>query len=251
MCCFSQPINDVTNTNIFARMDVTGRQTVVYNMKLDTPVDVSMILPIPVKPPAAEDAVKFIDLSGYPTFFNDLAKGFPVQRAQNTFGIASYSKSAGSAPLEVQKVGSFDASFVPTIKDFSRLSPQFRLPAGTWESIPAYKFFGFAVFKLRKGSSVVHPMAFTFPTAVPKDLFFPTMHIHDRTIHPKEVFHHTLYCQVPAQTRAMIHWVESPALARTFVDVKKTAGIIVGDSHIYRMKLDGLMKNQDTVIAGA
>lgn len=249
MCCFSRPINDVRDTNIFARFGADGLQTIVYSMYLDSAVDVSMILPIPVRRPASEKAVSFIDLSGYEDFFKDMKSGFPaptpaplsraMPKAANTFG----------PQLEVKKVGSFDASFVPTVADFSRLSPEFRLPEGTWDALPAYKNFGFAVFKLRKTAAKVHPMAFTFPSADPSKLFFPTVHIHDGKVHKKAEFHHDLFCQVAGSTKAMTQWVESPGLAKNFVKVAKTKGIVAGDRHVYRMKLNGELKNVDTLVA--
>ena len=75
-------------------------------------------------------------------------------------------KPQASPPkLKVVEVGSFVASFVPAVKDFSRLDEQFRLPDGTWDKLPQYKDYGFAVFKLKKGEQKVHPMAFEFPRA--------------------------------------------------------------------------------------
>ncbi len=105
-----------------------------------------MVLPIPVADGHGEDAVKFVDLSGYPDLFQDMAKGFPADHLSggDPFGGAR----AGGALLEVHQVGAFDASFVPTVSDFGRLDAQFRMPAGTWEKLPGYREFGFVVFKL-------------------------------------------------------------------------------------------------------
>ena len=109
------------------------------------------------------------------------------------------------------EVGSFVASFVPTVKDFSRLDEQFRLPDGTWDKLPAYKDYGFAVFKLKKGEQKVHPMAFEFPRADKTRLFFPTVHIHDGKVHDQAGFDHVLYCQ-GVDTR--MRWRESPSRPR-------------------------------------
>jgi hypothetical protein len=46
-------------------------------MKLDADEDLAMILPIPAAQPAKDDAVKFIDLSGYTEFFQDLDRAYP------------------------------------------------------------------------------------------------------------------------------------------------------------------------------
>ena len=69
----------MTETRIFGRFVTKERQVLAYQMSLDTPADVAMILPIPVVQPAKEDVVKFIDLSGYQDFFSDLEKGFPTR----------------------------------------------------------------------------------------------------------------------------------------------------------------------------
>ena len=77
------------------------------------------------------------------------------------------------------QVGDFEASFVPTVKDFNRLDARFQLPAELFAKMPDYQHFGFAVFKLKPGMQTVQPMAFDFPAAKPGHLFFPTVHIHD------------------------------------------------------------------------
>jgi hypothetical protein len=44
--------------------------------------------------------------------------------------------------IEVKSVGAFDASYVPTIADFSRLDARFQIPAGTWAKLGGYRRFG-------------------------------------------------------------------------------------------------------------
>ena len=60
-----------------------GRQFLAYSMIVNAEKELAMVLPLPVKVGATEEAVSFIDLSGYPDFFADLLKGFPAptQRA--------------------------------------------------------------------------------------------------------------------------------------------------------------------------
>src|SRR5437870_10019201 len=130
-------------------------------MTLDARKELAMILPLPVKTPAAENDVEFIDLQGYPNFFADLEQGFPNGRNSNALGDSA--SHASAATLKVLQVGSFEASFVPTITDFSRLDERFRLPENVWGNLPAYGAYGFAVFKLKPGAMTVHPMAFSFP----------------------------------------------------------------------------------------
>ena len=246
MCCFSKTVDFVGNTNIFARGSKDGRQFLVYSMEFAAEEDLAMILPIPTPKASAEDAVKFISLKKYDAFFADLRKGFLEPRGAK--------KDAPPAPglgaaLPVVEVGDFIASFVPAVKDFARLDEKFRLPAGVWDKLPQYKEFGFAVFKLKKpteNTSRPHPMAFEFPRADPKVLFFPTVHIHDGKVTEKAEFDHMLYCQVSGD--APLKWDESEALADAFVKVKAAEGIVDGDAHMYRKLMKGRFDNKDVLV---
>jgi hypothetical protein len=251
MCCFSGNVTFVRGTRIFARITEVGRQAIVYQMEFGAKQDLAMILPLPVAKAADEKAVKFIDLSGYKDFFRDLRSGFPFPKGPGRGGSAALAMPE-SPFLEVKQVGSYEASFVPTVKDFERLDPRFRLPAGTWSALPAYADHGFAVFKLRVGERVGHPMAFSFPTRQPETLFFPTVHIHDGKVHPEEEFDHQLYCQV-ARTGlfAMTEWQESERLAAAFTKPEKAEQLIVADAHVYRRALVGKIKNEDIILAAA
>src|SRR4030095_4547048 len=120
MCCFSQPVISVSGTNIFARPDADGRQLLVYSMTINARNDLAMILPLPVKTPAGEKDVKFIDLKEYPEFFADMELGFRPPPKPTRSWANSVTSSAASSTLEVVQVGNFEASFVPTQKDFSR-----------------------------------------------------------------------------------------------------------------------------------
>src|SRR4029079_513166 len=134
--------------------------------------------------------------------------------------------------LPVIPVGSFEASFVPTVNDFSRLDERFRLPGNAFDKLAGYKKYGFAVFKLKPGEQKVHPMAFEFPTASTSRLFFPTVHIHDGKVHDRAGFDHALYCQSTASSRLQVlAWDESGSVARKFVDAKKAEGIILAGEH--------------------
>src|SRR5215471_15595469 len=105
MCCFSRPVISVRGTNIFARPDADGRQLLVYSMTINAQNDLAMILPLPVRTPAGEKDVKFIDLKEYPEFFADLEVGFqPPPKRTRTFSNA-VPAAASEAPLEVVQVG--------------------------------------------------------------------------------------------------------------------------------------------------
>jgi hypothetical protein len=239
---FSGKIKEVTNTRIFARMVGPGRQGLVYAMNVDTPTEVAMVLPLPVIVGLADEAVKFIDLSKFPHFFSSLDKGFAARSGGDPFA-GSTSKSPS---LQVYQVGSFEASFVPKMADFSRLDERFRLPEGSLEKIGIYKDYGFAVFKFKAGNQKVHPMALEFPSRFADRLFFPTVHIHDGEVHEKEKFDHNLYAQCANRGgRAMLEWEESSGNAVVFSQAGLSEGLIDATKHVYRLRLMGELKNED------
>ncbi len=246
MCCFSGPVESVTNTRIFARLTGKGTQFVVYQMNWKAQKPVAMILPVPVvqgKP----DAVRFVNLKEYASFFDDLRKGFPVEPATRSGGARPKSDAkAADRVLVVEEVGDFVASFVPTIADFSRLDPRFVLPASVWEQLPSYRRYGFAVFQLKavaKNGASVHPMAFEFDTRMGGSLFFPTLHIHDGQVHPREEFDHTLY------TQGVVIGEKTPQNAEKFVAMDKALGVVDGKLPVSRKILTGHLQNRDTIYA--
>ena len=248
MCCFTGVVDDVSRTKIFARAADKGRQYLVYSMSVEAKDDLAMVLPLPVPPRSPEDAVKFINLEEYKNFFDDMLKGFPQPRSLSRGLPASGSAAPPREILKVEQVGSFEASFVPTVADFARLDKRFRLPDGTWEKLPAYKDYGFAVFKLKAGKLDVHPMAFNFPRANAKALFFPTVHIHDGEVHARADFDHELYMQPAAEGRPPRGWEESVVPAGMHMNMKKHQGILDGELHSYRRRIAGEQKNADILV---
>jgi hypothetical protein len=265
MCCFSGSpgvVKLVGKTNIFARA-VGSAQRLAYSMNVTADEPVAMILPLPVPPGSAEDAVRFIDLSGYADFFGDLDRGFPpiVIPQPASRGPVSGGMMAVST-LEVHKVGSFEASFVPSLADFARLDERFRISDEVWRALPQYRDWGFAVFKLldlKKGffstkPKTIHPMAFEFPRRDTGQLFFPTVHVHDGKVHDKAAFDHTLYYQAANElANELPTWLfrqlsEKPA--GKFVDVSRSAGLIDGESTVRRILVQGSHPNRDIVMTG-
>lgn len=251
MCCFSLNVNRVANTRIFARRIDAIHQAIAYQMEFSADEDLAMILPLPVVPGSKEDALKFINLEDYEGFFDDLNLAFPQPKSLSRNAPA---QNAWDKPdkLEVQSVGSFEASFVPSAADFSRLDARFSIEPEIWKKIPTYADYGFAVFKLKKGSHKVHPMALQFPSRQPDKLFFPTIHIHDGEVHAVEKFDHQLYCQVQQPGMfAMTKWDESPGIAKTSCKMDKSEGLLQGDGHIYRRRFKGTLKNEDIILGTA
>lgn len=237
MCCFSGDISRVANTRIFARATAKGAQFLVYQMEYAAENELAMILPLPTPPNAPEDAVRFIDLSAYPHFFQDLAQGFPLSRSLPTLG-----EPAAPSTLRVQRVGSFDASFVPSRADFARLDARFRIGDELWDEFPEYHDYGFAVFKLRPDAHTVHPMAFEFPMRDTHLLFFPTVHIHNNKVEPNAYFDHDLFCQ------AHVGWQRSYDNAQAFMNIPLTHGIVAPDKRVERLTVRGIHPNSDIVL---
>lgn len=219
-------------------------------MRLDAERDVAMVLPLPVAAGTGEDGVRFIDLSAYEKFFTDMQAAWLSRATVGAKGIVPASAPDSPQPtLKVVEVGKFEASFVPTIADFSRLDERFRLPADTWEKLPLYRTYGFAVFKLKPGNRRVHPMAFSFPRADRRALFFPTVHIHDGTIKLKAAFDHRLYCQrLPGDMLGMDGWRESDHLLGAHVDAQQAKELIDPQAHGHLLELHGLLDNRDTIL---
>lgn len=250
MCCFSRPVPHVSSTRIFARGLEDGRQALVYEMSVEVLEDLAMVLPLPVPARSPEDAVELVDLSGYPTFFADLGSAFPavMMPARQSFGLAA---PPAPAPLKVQDVGDFEASFVPTLADFSRLDPRFRLPDAVWSSIPQVANDGFAVFKLkpkaerRSKTQTIHPMAMRFPRRDVRAIYFPTLHVHDGTFAPSAAFDHTLYCQPTELLAHLFGWGASHAPLGTRVDAARARGLVDGAAYGFQLGVLGELANED------
>jgi hypothetical protein len=258
MCCFSGPVEHVGGTHIFARASLDGRQFIAYQMAYESKSPVAMILPIPVTKGSGEKAVRFINLEKFPNFFDYLSSHFPASKSRTA--PQPMSKSASRAKLEVVQVGSFVASFVPTLADFSRVDPQFKIKDQIWESLPLYRNFGFAVFQLKPGRQKVHPMAFDYPCALTHRLFFPTLHIHDGAVHAEAEFDHELYAQ-RLNSENLRGWTEShgpllPYYAEEDAFFKQnglapqklaaaTQGLLDPDHHLYHYTIRGMAENRD------
>ena len=242
MCCFSKEAQ-VSATSIFARPAKDYGQYLVYSMTLEAAEELAMILPIPTPNASKEDAVTFINLEKYPNFFVEMDYGFPPPPPRAERADPPKALPLPAPKLKVVEVGSFVASFVPTVKDFARIDERFKLPEGVWDKLPQYKNYGFAVFKLKKGNQKVHPIAFEFPRSDKLKLFIPTVHIHDGKVHANASFDHVLYCQ-GADTG--MKWDESAKPANMFMPgIKEAKNIVDPKGHVYRTRMVGNYKNAD------
>jgi len=262
MCIFSQPVAEVGATKIFARAE-GGTQLLAYEMAFAASGELAMVLPLPVPPSPGDDAVQFIDLSGYASFFRDLDLLYSTMLSlDGAFGAPEQEDL--SSTLVVHDVGDFEASFVPRLADFGRLDRRFRVSERVWRALPGYRDWGFAVFKLKGagrggllsrlglGGSAptrqVHPMAMRFPTRDPSSLFFPTVHVHDGTLRPRARFDHSLYCQARAAPRpAQGGFLPSPTPVDQYVSIEKSRGLVDPALPVFRMQILGEMENADIV----
>jgi hypothetical protein len=247
MCIFSQPIQHVSQTCLYAR-GVGKEQILVYAMDVAAAEELAMILPLPVAPGSGEDAVRFIDLSPYPKFFEDLRRAFPMPLSGG-FGIPMGAPAPAPQALKVHAVGSFEASFVPTIADFGRLDSRFQLRPEIWQRLPQYADFGFAVFKLRPKlqPESVHPMAFAFQRRDTGALFFPTLHVHDGAVHEHANFDHELFCQTPSAMPDP-SWVTNDRALSYYVDAMRVPDLIDWHANGHRAVMSGSLPNRDIVL---
>jgi hypothetical protein len=266
MCCFS-PVSapasllsrlfgfaggeevDVADTSIFARLLGGGEQALVYSMELTVAGEVAMILPLPVTPGAGEDGATFVSLERHAGLFDDLRMLFHVPPPQSRAKGGGFGFSFPQPKLKVHEVGSFEASFVPTMSDFGRLDERFRLPESIWRALGAYDDWGFAVFRLKPGRKKhIHPMALRFPTRDPARIFFPTVHVHDGKVHEKATFDHALYFQREGEDDARLRQVDSKTGAEQGLmrPAKDYEGLVAKARSVYRLQLRGKLPNQDT-----
>jgi hypothetical protein len=240
MCIFSKPVIDVSDTKIFARRD-GNMQYLAYQMNFEAKEELAMILPIPVVANSMEDVVEFKDFSKHKDLFDYLHEICqPRSMLLGSRGITKGSISLDT--LKVHKVGSFEASFVPSLADFSRIDERFKLAPEIWNKIPQYKDYGFVVFKLNPTATTVHPMVFKFPMADKNQLFFPTVHIHDGQVHSLEKFNHVLYFQPDEYQLNSIpyRWTEASETPK-----KNFSGLLRYHNALFYYRLSGTQRNED------
>jgi len=203
MCMMTAPA-EVSDTSIYVSTD-GAQQTVLYQMKMKAEKKIAMILPIPGV------LTSWVDTSKYPKFFEDLSSSFvPASRG------GGGPIMLGSRALPVHKVGSYVATYVPTLDDFARVSPEFRLApklnlAKYGYDAPGWSFAVFAFdpecggpehaigYRFQRGAD--------FPDA--DALFVPTLHVHDGE-RADDVAHydHHIYCSHVGEYGELDHYTK-------------------------------------------
>ncbi len=249
MCIFTLPA-EPSDTRIFASESAREgglHQFLIYQMVLQADLDLAMILPLPVPAGTAEADVHFFNMDHWPYFFDHLNHLYPSLVKSIFYKlIAPFMKGDGGERLRRVDVGDYVASFVPTLTDFERLDPCFRLPPETWKQLPDYADYGFAVFQLKPDVKYGHPMTFEFPRRDTDSLFYPTVHVHDGQVYSAANFDHVLYCQAARPPKGwkagFWHPYDHPVIygqephERPFLDVMRS---------VYRRRLQGVLANQD------
>lgn len=247
MCMFSQRVEHVSATKIFAGGAPDGRQALIYSMTVTAAEPLAMVLPLPVPGAGPDDAVEFVNLEHYPELFGDLEKAFPDQTL--------FAQSLGRAlrprgkPLVVHEVGAFVASYVPHARDFARLDPRFRLAPSVLDALPHYADWGFAVFQLeRSKQKQIHPMAMRFPRRDPEAIYFPLTHVHDGKLPATAPFDHALYAQLSPTIAAVSDWAPSFQPLGNYVDGRRAKGLIDPGAGGHTRALLGNAPNRDLML---
>ncbi|HUS36026.1 MAG TPA: hypothetical protein VM680_11810 [Verrucomicrobiae bacterium] len=240
-------MREVSATNIFARADKENAQFLVYEMRVAATEPVAMVLPLPVDQSKGENGVRFIDLQGYPNLFESLYFTFspPPKNAEYFMGMGG-----GGRSLAVQKVGAYDASFVPTIADFLRLDERFRLPDETWKKLPAYKEWGLRCLSCGRPSSGTIRWRFRLIGRVMRRFFSDGSY--SRREGARERGLRSRFVLPAGGERAGVERLDGIARAAAqFVDVQKAKGIVDGERHCYKYSIKGRRSNRDIYVLKA
>ena len=177
MCIMASPVRSVSDTRIFVGTNgALTQQLTVYQMAVQLSIFTgkgnAMILPVPVGTAGAK-SIKLVDLSAVPTFFEPFVAAFKEQ--SRGFGMSK----GISRSLEVQRVGNYDVSVVPTVDDVKRLNRNVFEVSPDTEAVLRTEYpvgFAFLVAQLRESGNF-HPLAYLSPVVGGK-MFVPTRHAH-------------------------------------------------------------------------
>lgn len=181
MCIMASPVRSVSDTRIFVGTEPKGLlQLTVYQMAVElstrTGKGNAMILPVPVGTMGA-GTIQLVDLSSIPDFFDSFIEAFIERSRSMSKGISMDFND----DLEVQKVGNYDVSVVPSVDDVKRLNRDVFEVSPDTEALLRAEYpvgFAFLVAQLRN-SGEFHPLAYVSPVIVGK-MFIPTKHAHGR-----------------------------------------------------------------------
>lgn len=181
MCIISLTVESVNATKIFSCFtDDESRQFVVYSNEVSTNAKNNMMI-LPVPHPSS---VELIDLSHYPSFFQDCEKNFVKYRPPHLYASRSLTASLNYSerpPLPIFNVGSYIASIVPSVYDFDRLNPYMFPVSSDLRATLQQEYtseFGFICCRLKQGRHTYHPFAYSHAKHSGGLMFLPTFHYH-------------------------------------------------------------------------
>jgi hypothetical protein len=168
------------------------RQLTVYCNQVNMTSEAGlMILPFPTgesRNTTETAGCEFYDLSSYKDLFTHLhyhcweasyyAKG--MEKATNSLSVDEDTWT----PLKVHEVGSYQASIVPTFKDFSRIRQDVFVIKPELQQFLQQQYphsFSFVVCQLKK-SAKYHPFAYMHNMLPSGKLFIPTVHWHEHSV---------------------------------------------------------------------
>jgi hypothetical protein len=180
----------VGGTKIYAKK-WWARQFLVYEAEVESSMQNAMVLPVPVAAPGTY--IELMDLSAFDHLFGDLLYYYvppPPRTGMPAFGPPQLT-------LDVVRVGSYEASIVPTLGDMVRLDARFHLSPALKDTLASrYGDHAFVVYQFAAGKQKLHPFGFTFESRYDQHLFFPTLHVHDgHSLSTDAWFDHYLFAQ--------------------------------------------------------
>jgi hypothetical protein len=177
MCIIQGQTESIAKTKILVAplQDGKSQLTVYCNTVSLKTKGGAMILPFP------QGDCDLVDLSAYATLFKDLNRlCWPVTKSRGFRGM-TLSTNSLSDSLEVKQVGSYKASVVPGLEDFSRLRKDvFVVDPKVYEFLGTKypEGYGFVVCQLDQNKEY-HPFGYTHSKLPDGRMFVPTMHYHD------------------------------------------------------------------------
>lgn len=224
-----------------------------------------MILPVPSTKEGAD--ISLVSMEGAEDLFKVLNEIY-TPRARS-MGL-SKSKSRETFSLEVKKVGDYDVSIVPSLRDFDRLSDIFKVSENVSEILESNysNGFSFVVAMLNKTGSF-QPLAYTHE--MPRDLkmFVPTRHEHGDDEEGLPDWDHTIYINSFADPTHHIKQEIDSVVFRDFREkplqklIEETSDIIPGlkkvripsdfesffnSGRVSRIRVIGYNENSDLII---
>ncbi len=248
MCMFSGPVVDVSNTQIFVGSQ-NGTTFTAYGMKvdLDRRTPVAMILPVP----ASSETIKLVDLSRQADFFEVLNENFALKTRGGGFRSSFGGDFLGY--IEVQTLGSYDVSVVPTIKDLDRVNPELlTISQRVKETLTRLYREGFCfVVAVLTTSGKYHPLAYSYAST--KDVqFAPTVHEHGDDHGENPTWDHQIF--IASQDDVTINAPKGPGTVKVEGITNPTLPAItprpgergvMSFKHLARLTVKGQVENMD------